>query len=234
MLDKKFWKKYFKSYDVLNVLIPYQQLLDKLIESLDIKKGDLVLDAGAGTGNLSVKLVEKGAKVTALDSIQEGLDMIKIKNSDIKIVKNDLSEPLPFSDNYFDKIVLNNVAYTLSPERRKLIFDEFFRILKPKGKIVVSDVIEGWNPTVIYTNHLSKEFEIIGLWKTLAKVLALIIPTLKIFYYNSKIKKEEVTGNSMKENEHIDLLKDSGFGSISDNLMVYANQAVLNSAIKEL
>ena len=38
MLDSKFWTKYFKVYDVLNLLIPYQELLETICNELDIKK----------------------------------------------------------------------------------------------------------------------------------------------------------------------------------------------------
>jgi len=39
MLDSKFWRNYFKVYDVLNLLIPYQELLETICEKLDIKLG---------------------------------------------------------------------------------------------------------------------------------------------------------------------------------------------------
>lgn len=32
MLDTKFWEKYFKAYDVLNVLIPYQELKNEVCQ----------------------------------------------------------------------------------------------------------------------------------------------------------------------------------------------------------
>ena len=75
MLDSNFWRKYFETYDVLNIVIPYQELMKEVRQELEVEPGDLILDAGAGTGNLSVRLKEAGAKVVALDNIQEGLDL---------------------------------------------------------------------------------------------------------------------------------------------------------------
>ena len=50
-LDEKFWEKYFKVYDVLNVVIPYKELMAELEKELDLKQDDVVLDVGSGTGN---------------------------------------------------------------------------------------------------------------------------------------------------------------------------------------
>jgi hypothetical protein len=37
MLDAKFWEKYFEVYDVLNLVIPYRELLEKIADKLEIK-----------------------------------------------------------------------------------------------------------------------------------------------------------------------------------------------------
>ena len=50
MLSRKFWKKYFKVYDFLNKFVPYQDLLKDIVENTQFEQGDLVLDAGSGTG----------------------------------------------------------------------------------------------------------------------------------------------------------------------------------------
>jgi hypothetical protein len=44
MLDARFWKKYFDVYDVLNLLIPYQELLETIFDELEIKPGEKILE----------------------------------------------------------------------------------------------------------------------------------------------------------------------------------------------
>lgn len=234
MLDIDFWKKYFKTYDILNIVIPYKKLLQSLIEALDIKEGDKVLDAGAGTGNLSIILKELGAEVIALDSSKEGLEVLKRKDADIKTVVQSLGGALDFRDNSFEKIVSNNVIYAIDPKERKKVFAEFYRIVKPGGKIVVSNVKEGWKPLNIYKAHINEEIKEIGFLKMILKMFKLAIPTIKMFYYNGKIKKENKDGDYsfMKDNDQKNLLKEAGFANISENQSTYADQAIMNTATK--
>jgi ubiquinone/menaquinone biosynthesis C-methylase UbiE len=232
MLSSIFWKKYFSTYDVLNQLIPYNELLDTLVDLLEIKPNDLVLDAGAGTGNLSLKIKEKGAVVVALDSSIEGLDMISLKDDSIRTVLHDITKVLPFPDNYFNKIVSNNVIYTIDQNQRPFVLKEFRRILKSNGKIVLSNVIKGWRPIDIYKNHLNRDYKKLGFLRLFYKIFKMIVPTAKMFYFNYKIKKEEGTGNFLSIDEQKKLLKEAGFSDISENQFAYANQAIINSAYK--
>lgn len=234
MLDRRFWKNYFKVYDILNIVIPYKELIEEFTEELGSIEGKLILDAGAGTGNLSIKLKSKGAHVVALDFSAEGLECLKGKDSDIEILQHDLVKPLPFPNNNFDAIVSNNVVYTLEPEKRVSVFKEFYRILKPGGKIIVSNVREGWNPANIYIDHFKKDIRQVGFLNVILKAFKMIIPTIKMFYYNSKIKKNEGSGHLMREYEQKELLKGCGFIEIADNKSIYADQAILNSAKKPL
>ena len=59
MLDSNFWKRYFKVYDVLNLLIPYQELLNTICDELEIRPEERILEAGCGTGNLALKVEER-------------------------------------------------------------------------------------------------------------------------------------------------------------------------------
>lgn len=234
MLNSSFWERYFRVYDVLNLLIPYQELLKTICDELDIKPGEKILEAGCGTGNLAIKIKERGGNVIGLDNCKEALEIYKKKDPNAKTVLADLREKLPFPDNYFDKIACNNTLYILPKEKHLFTLKEFYRILKPGGKIVIVNPKKGGSPLKIYLQGVKKSFKKIGVLKTIKNVLLMFIPTIEILFYNAKIKKE-----SEKKSYHFfDLdeqkkyLEKIGFHNFTENKLVYEDQAILTSAIK--
>lgn len=233
MFDDTFWKEYFKVYDMLNELIPYKELLEKIAERLEITSSDLVLDAGSGTGNLAVLLERKGARVVGLDFSKAGVNLHKkkIPNADVRIA--DLTKPLPFPDAHFDKVCSNNVIYTLPPSKRSDVMKECYRVLKPGGVIVISNIHKKFSPVRIYKNHLSRDFQRDPLG-AMGTTVTLAVPTIKMFLYNRHIQKEHQSGryDFLDPHEQYELLKNAGFQNISEGEYVYADQAVLHRANK--
>ncbi|MDD2807596.1 MAG: class I SAM-dependent methyltransferase [Patescibacteria group bacterium] len=235
MLTNLFWKKYFSVYDVLKIVIPYQNLINEFLSIFGNVEGKKILDVGAGTGNFAIAFAHNGATVSALDNSDIALDIIKDKNSNIATHLINLSDGrLPFEDESFDGIVCNNVIYTINAEIRKKIFEEFYRVLKKGGMVVVSNVKEGWSPFKIYMSHLNNEFRVHSLLNVLINVSKMAYPTFLMFYYNYLIKKEGVFGDYdfMRTGEQAKLMRSAHFVNISDDKFVYAGQAILNTATK--
>lgn len=44
MLNTKFWEKYFKIYDILNLVIPHQELLKVVADEPEIKEEERIRD----------------------------------------------------------------------------------------------------------------------------------------------------------------------------------------------
>jgi len=233
-LDSKFWSRYFEVYDYLNILIPYQNLLNTCINELEIHKNDKTLDVGSGTGNLSVLFEQAGAETVGIDSSYEGICIHKAKQKKSNILLGDLTKPLPFKDGLFDKICSNNVVYTLPEKSRQPLFNELYRVIKPNGIIVVSNIARGFSSSHIYFEHIRLSFKKNGFLNTLIQGIRLVIPTMKILYYNHLIKKADIsrTYRFVEENEQRDLLAKAGFINIGQNRRIYSNQAILNKAYK--
>jgi ubiquinone/menaquinone biosynthesis C-methylase UbiE len=233
MLDKKFWLNYFKVYDILNYAIPYQELIQDLIAELQIKKDELILDAGCGTGNVATNLKRKGVKVIYLDKSLECLNICKEKDRERIALLHDLTQTLPFKSECFDKIVSSNTIYLIANQFRETVFKEFFRVLKDGGTIVVSNPIIGFSPLKIYLDHIKKDTVKSGWKKTSKNIIKMIKPTVLMFYYNFQIKR--ISGKSkynyFEIDEQKDLLTETGFTNIS-NKYVYSQQCILTNAKK--
>lgn len=98
-----------------------------------INKGDLVLDIGAGTGRLTIEIQNAGAYVTAVDTSEEMLSVLRKKNPNIKtIIVEGVRLPVP--DDSFDKVVSCDAMLHFLNWREFL--KEHIRVVKKNGYIV--------------------------------------------------------------------------------------------------
>lgn len=111
----------------------------RIIEELELKEGDVVLDAGCGDGFYLHLLSELGKfKITGLDFDKKALESAK-KNlkgvRNVNIMQGSVME-LPFKANTFNKVVLTEVAEHLPDDLKGL--KEIYRVLKPGGILVLT------------------------------------------------------------------------------------------------
>ena len=94
-----------------------------------------ILDVACGTGDLSLTLFEIiGARVLGIDFCRPMLEIAARKSLDITFIEGD-ALGLPFIDRSFDGLTIAFGLRNLSSLERGL--REFYRVLKPGGRIVV-------------------------------------------------------------------------------------------------
>lgn len=103
-----------------------------------IKKGDKILDIGAGTGKYSIYFYNQGYDVTALELVKHNLRVLEKNEPNIKAYHGNALN-LKFNDSSFDIVLLFGPMYHLISFEDKLkAINEAKRVLKPNGLIFIS------------------------------------------------------------------------------------------------
>jgi demethylmenaquinone methyltransferase/2-methoxy-6-polyprenyl-1,4-benzoquinol methylase len=192
-------------YDVMNRVMTAG--LDvrwrRLAAEAAVRKGDRVLDAACGTGDLAIAdLKAGGGKVTGLDFSEKMLERARAKHTAIEWIQGDMLA-LPFADETFDAATVGFGVRNV--EDLALGLRELRRVLRPGGRLAILEITQ---PRGALRPFYSLWFD------RVVPLLGKVLPGGDAYTYLPASVKRFPTAERLA-----DMLREAGFGDVRFKLM---------------
>ncbi|MDQ0229112.1 class I SAM-dependent methyltransferase [Metabacillus malikii] len=112
---------------------PDERIVNTIIEQMNLNKPATIVDIGAGTGNYSYELAERGFNVLAVEPSKVMRDQATPHAN--MTVMNGVAENIPLADAMADAVIC--ILATHHFQDLETAFHEMSRILKENGKLVM-------------------------------------------------------------------------------------------------
>ncbi len=135
------WDKIAEKFDIW--LPAIQPVGDALLEALDVRAGDNVLDVASGTGEPALSLARQMGDDVSITGVDAADGMVNVAQS--KVEKEGLNsirfrcmpaEKLDFEDNHFDRVLCRFGVMLFEDSQTGL--NEMQRVLKPGGRAAIA------------------------------------------------------------------------------------------------
>ena len=142
MSSKPYFEEVAKQWDEMREAFFAEAVREKALAIAGVQPGRLAADIGAGTGFMTEGLIQRGLEVIAIDQSEAMLAEMRQKFGNVDGMDYRLgeAESLPIPDDAVDYAFANMYLHHVEvpPEAIK----EMVRILKPGGKLAITDLDE--------------------------------------------------------------------------------------------
>jgi len=121
-------------------------LREMTVNLAQVKPGDCVLEAGCGTGTLTLAAKRQAGpsgKVFGIDIIPGMIELCQRKaaqaNLDLTLQLGSMDD-IPFPANQFDVVMCSFMIFHMSEVVRRKGITEIYRVLRPQGRLLVLDL----------------------------------------------------------------------------------------------
>ncbi|MDM5315777.1 class I SAM-dependent methyltransferase [Fictibacillus sp. b24] len=111
---------------------------DEILEAVVQRSGNVVLEFGVGTGNLSEKLLKSGKTVIGIEPSKGMREKAVKRNPDLKLYDGDFLS-FPTFDQEIDTVVSTYAFHHLTDDEKDKAIGQYSQLLKKDGKIVFAD-----------------------------------------------------------------------------------------------
>ena len=142
MSSKDYFDRVAQDWDQMRESFFSDEVREEALSTAAVQKGKTAADIGAGTGFISKGLIQAGLQVIAVDQSEAILKEMKRKFADIETIDYRVGQAqnLPIPDETVDYAFAN--MYLHHVESPPEAIAEMVRILKPAGKLVITDLDE--------------------------------------------------------------------------------------------
>jgi len=142
MTSKEYFDQVAHQWDRMRASFFSESVREKAFSVAGVQEGKVAADIGAGTGFITEGLIRKGLQVIAVDQSEAMLEEMRRRFAHCDKIDYRIGEAgsLPISDGAVDYVFANMYLHHIEspPEAIK----EMVRILKPEGKLVITDLDE--------------------------------------------------------------------------------------------
>ena len=142
MNSKKYFDEIAHQWDNMQQSFFSETVKDKAFSVAGVERGKIAADIGAGSGFITGGLIGRGLKVIAVDQSEAMLVEMRKKFSGAEGIEYYLGEAerLPIPDEAVDYAFANMYIHHVESPQKAI--QEMVRILKPGGKLVITDMDE--------------------------------------------------------------------------------------------